>query len=188
MMSKRRVRGVILCEDRRQSNLVRRYLKKAGLARNAREFRDKPSPSGDAKNFIRQEYPKEIKELISKEDQRDLVLIVVIDADTHTVKDRFAWLHAKLENGELKAKSQQNRIFVLVPKRNVETWIWFLNGNNVNETDDYKRNVKTKHCTHAVEELVELRKRGWSFSEGTPSSLIAGCAELKRIETSGSFG
>ncbi len=142
----------------------------------------KLSRRGDASKFVRAEYPKEIAFLRSRSYQPNRLLITMIDADRHAVEQRNKQLDRELKQKELAPRSSQDRVFVLVPKRNVDTWIWFLNDNDVNEADDYKSSVKREHCRHAPEELCELRKSGWDFRAGTPPSLIAGCAELRNIE------
>jgi hypothetical protein len=65
-------------------------------------------------------------------------LIVMIDADTHTLQERLAQLSKTLRECGMHAIGDRERIVQLVPKRNVETWILCLNGHPVDEARDYR--------------------------------------------------
>ena len=67
-------------------------------------------------------------------------LIVMIDADTHTVQDRWRQLDQALEDGgKQRVDAEHEQIARLVPKRNIETWILCLNGHAVDQDADYKK-------------------------------------------------
>ena len=180
-MPRRSVRVILLCEDRHQENLVAHYLKKAKLA-SPREIRVRKSPHGAAEQFVRENYPDELAELRRRAHQRNLRLIVVIDADVGTVENRRAQLDASCKKADVTPRRESDRVAVLIPKRNVDTWIWFLLGNDVEEDEDYKGLVKDAHCKDAAARLTEFREKGWQIPEGCPTSLGIAAAEFSAIE------
>ena len=180
-MSKRFVRGVILCEDRGQANLARKYLVRAGLAKD-RNLRVRNNKRGSGEQWVREQYPLEIRELRRERHQRQLILITMIDANSGTVDERLRSLARGLRDSGQERPTADEPVFLLIPKRNVETWIWFLVGNSVNENDDYKRRVEQVHRNDAVDALCRLRQSAWPQSETCPASLVQGFRELRRIE------
>ena len=82
-------------------------------------------------------------------------LIAHIDADTGTVQNRVD----QLTEGQNSRKPGESIIF-LIPKRNIETWIYHLLGNEADEIDDYSRTYKNKsnqsYCQPAAVALVAL--------------------------------
>ena len=79
-MGRRFVRAIILCEDRRQANLVRGYLARAELAKR-REVRVRLPESGSGEHYVRQRYPIEVRGLRSRSYQKQLILVTMVDAD-----------------------------------------------------------------------------------------------------------
>jgi len=71
------------------------------------------------------------------------------------------------------------RIAIFIPKRNVETWIHFLMGEDVNETDEYKKFSAESECASAVARLAA--KSEYWLTADVPPSLRAACNELLRI-------
>lgn len=112
-------------------NLVRRYLK--------REFNTLPrvelSPSGkgSAEQFVRERYPREVKEFRRRANHGTAALVVVIDADTRTVDQRLTELESALTKADLPKRQSTEAIALLVPKRNIETWILCLTGDPIDE-------------------------------------------------------
>ncbi len=65
---------------------------------------------------------------------------------------------------------------IAVPKRNIETWIHYLNGEQVNEDATYSKLDRERDCKPAVDNLVKLcTARG--LAAGTPPSLSKACDE-----------
>jgi len=63
----------------------------------------------------------------------------MIDADNHTVQERYNQLNQALADAQYSAVLENERIARLIPKQNVETWILCLNGQPVNEETNYQR-------------------------------------------------
>jgi hypothetical protein len=181
-MSRRYARIIVLAEDRRQWNLVRCYLREIGLVKDDRALRSVLCGQGSAEQFVRRQYPDELRSLRSRKYQLNLWLVVVIDADTHSVETRLSQLEEEVRKSGFEPLADTEPVFVLVPKRNVETWIWFLLGNPVNESDDYGRLVDDRDCRTAACQLRDIRTRNWHFPDDVPASLVRGSAELRRME------
>ena len=121
-MSQRRAQIVILCEDRQQELFARHFLKTRGFSGL---FRANICPLGSqsGEQYVRTQYPTEVKAYRQNRNRVSIGLVVFIDADTSTLQERLNQLaHALSED------SQQNRqsaeaIAIFIPKRNIETWI-----------------------------------------------------------------
>jgi hypothetical protein len=95
-MSQRRVQIVILCEDRQQEVFARYFLKKRGFTGL---FRTKICPIGSqsGEQYVRTQYPVEVKAYRQNKNQVSIGLVVLIDADTGTLQDRLNQLASILD-------------------------------------------------------------------------------------------
>lgn len=173
----------ILGEDskKRQQNMIRKYLKKRGFT--DRQIRDLPCPAGETPgiSFVLSRYDSEVHDLRAAAYSRGLV--VAIDADEETVSTRKAQLDEKLDEAGEPARGQQEAIAIVVPKRNIETWIWYLDGNLVDENTDYKRTFVRDNHNMAQAKIVfaEFIVSGQPPSPNCPPSLEDARDELLRI-------
>ena len=174
---------VVLGEDsrKRQQDLIRKYLKKRGFA--DRQIRDLPCPAGETPgiSFVFARYAVEAHDLRVASYSRGL--IVVMDADEETVATRKVQLDEKLTEAGEDARKEQEAIAIVVPKRNVETWIWYLHGNTVDESTEYKRSfVKDNHDMAAAKvAFAEFVVSGQAPWDDCPPSLQDARSELLRI-------
>ena len=174
-MADRYTQVVVLCEDYMHFNFVRRFLIQRGL--EGRRIRGNVAPSGRGagSQYVIKNYPDEVKALRSRAHLR-AGLIAAVDADTNAVADRLRDFNDSLVESGQAVHSETERIALLVPKRNIETWIFYLRGNRVDEEDDYKRRVASADLRQSVE----------AFSDVCPSkvahiavpSLQRACKEL----------
>src|SRR5208282_6324826 len=133
-----RVYVIAVLEDARHEMLTRRYLKKRGVGEREMRIERSPSGEGNAEGWVRKTFVKEVN--VYRGRHAKTALIVVIDADTQTVQERWRQLDQALEDGGKKRLDvEHEQIARLVPKRNVETWILCLNGQAADEDADYKR-------------------------------------------------
>jgi hypothetical protein len=171
----------MLCEDRQHRAFLLRLCGVLGV----RQLRIETSPSAQGgEQYVLKRYPAEVEELRSKAHaQQNLGLLVMIDADRYTVKKRHQQLDASLEAEELDQRGEDERIVLLVPRRNIETWIYYLLGATVDEATEYpKFTHHERDCQPAVEQLRKIRNKAPLYPKGCPPSLEVGCEELKRIE------
>jgi hypothetical protein len=175
-----RVRAVILCEDRQQEVFVRTFLATCGI----RPVRVKVNPGerGSAEQYVRESYPAEVRTFRSNFNaQPDTRLVVMTDADIRTVQERLQSLERVLQQNGLPTRQPQERIGVFIPKRNIETWIYFLKGHHVNEEEAYPHLSKQSECKPEVELLAQNRRN--PLLENALPSLLDACQELPRILT-----
>ena len=129
---------IVLAEDNRHQQLVRRYLLRIGLEPHAMRF-VLPS-SGSGEQWVREQFPTEVAAYRKRNARVETKLIAVIDADSLTVRERLAQLDQKLrENRVGLIRMEAEQVARLIPQRNVETWILCLNAVVVDEETDYKR-------------------------------------------------
>ena len=179
-MSQRRVQIVILCEDRQQEVFARYFLKKRGFTGL---FRTKICPPGSqsGEQYVRSHYPEEVKAYRQNRNRVSIGLVVLIDADTGTLEARLNELASVLNKDKQENRGSNEAIAIFVPKRNIETWIHYLQGETVNEEDAYAKFEKNEAaCKTAVENLAD-RCYSQSLPEDAPRSLQAACGELQRL-------
>jgi hypothetical protein len=155
-MGSRRVNTVILCEDLQQAVFVRRFLIGAGRA-EPRAIAIKHCPKGRGCGFqhVLENFPTEVKAFRSKSSYLTLCLIVVIDADNCSVEQRICQLDDCLRSTGQSLRTDEERIVILIPKRNIESWIYYLMGQEVDETTTYNKLTQETDCLPAVRRLVE---------------------------------
>ncbi|WP_445247079.1 hypothetical protein [Microcoleus sp. OTE_8_concoct_300] len=179
-MSQRRVQIVILCEDRQQEVFARYFLKKRGFTGRVRA-NICPEGSQAGEQYVRTHYPEEVKAYRQKRNQVSIGLVVLIDADTGTLAVRLNWLASVLDEDEQENRGSNEAIAIFVPKRNIETWIHYLQGETVNEEAVYAKFKNNEAvCKTAAEDLAD-RCYSQSLPGDAPRSLQAACGELQRL-------
>ena len=124
-----------LAEDERHQRFVRRYLYRLDLQRVTR-FEPLPSGKGCGEKWVRERYAESVRGLRKR--HAHTVLIVVIDADTGDTNRRLRQLEGALSSKRMLPRSAEEKIIHLIPKRNIETWILNLNGNQADEETDFR--------------------------------------------------
>jgi hypothetical protein len=172
---------IVLVEDDHQEMLVYRYLKKRGLRTR---IESSPSGKGSAESWVRKSFAKEVSAYRIRQAKASTALIVVIDADTHTVLDRLNQLDQALRDaGKQRIDAGAEQIARLVPKRNVETWILCLTGQEVDEETDYKNATDgwNKLIPQAAEALFQWTRPKAGLPSHCIDSLQSGVRELNRL-------
>lgn len=102
----------------------------------------------------------------------------MIDADTNEVRDRINQFKKACKKKQIQFIEDNDSVAIVVPKRNIETWIHYLTGQPVNERDTYTKFERERDCQPAVENLVGLCKSK-GLEPDAPASLLAACNEYK---------
>ncbi len=170
---------IVLCEDRQQEVFARYFLVRCGVEQRRIRFKTSPKGHGSGEQYVRQQYPKEVKLYRSQSSHLAIGLAVMIDADTMPVERRIAQLESALENDDQRQRQAEERTAIFVPKRNIDTWIHYLQGETVNETDVYSKLDKESGCRPFVRELAS--KPVYRLTDSVPLSLQTACHELRRI-------
>jgi len=136
-MSKPKFQFTVLCEDMNHYLFISSYLKhKHSIGRV--HLKISPAGKGSGEQYVRDHFAKEVKAHRSKSGQ-NAALIVVTDVDTYTFDRRWRSLTKNLD----KPLSENDKIIILIPARNIETWFRYAdNPEDCNETDDYKHGYK----------------------------------------------
>ncbi len=177
---------IALVEDEHHEMLVRRYLKRYGLNEHKMRMNRSPSGRGSAEGWVRKEFPKEIEAYRRRQASAQTGLIVMIDADAHSVQERLNQLDQALTESAQQAVREQERIARLVPKRNVETWILCLNNEPaLDENTNYTRERRNWHAliAPAAETLCQWTQSPDDLPTQCLSSLRIGVQELRRLRS-----
>lgn len=179
-MGRQGVELVILCEDLQQEVFARHFFIRRGFQRRKIRVRRNPRGQGAGEQYVREQYPQEVRAHRSRSSYLSTFLAVVIDADTHPVEHRLAQLDTALVNTSQPTRQTDEKIAIFIPKRNIETWLHYLMGETVDEIRAYPRLTRQSECKPYVEKLTEeICPSG--LPEDAPPSLHAACDELQRI-------
>ncbi|RLC01426.1 MAG: hypothetical protein DRI57_31130 [Deltaproteobacteria bacterium] len=174
-------RVVILCEDRQQEVFARHFLINCGIRKQRIYAKVAPKGLGSGEQYVREEYPEEVGSYRRFCNHKNISLVVLIDADMNTVTDRLKKLEDELVNASLAKRQPDEKIAIFVPKRNIETWISYLQDQTqtIDEEKEYPKYKKESACKPFAEKLSANRNQ--ALPENAPSSLKAACDELPRI-------
>jgi hypothetical protein len=182
-MSNRSSQIVILCEDTQQESFIRRFLKKAhGIPSALLRVSKNPSGKGSGEQFVRSRYPNELKALRQRQHHANTTLIVAIDADTSDTAQIRKTLNKACSDAGIEPVIDKDNVALVIPKRNIETWITWLNGQQVDETTAYLKLPNESACQPAVEKLYDLCTQS-APPPGFPDSLTKACIEYRKVKT-----
>jgi hypothetical protein len=171
---------IVLSEDEQHQRFVYRWLLARGIERRKIRLLPVPAGKGAGEQYVREHHPKEVETQRRRVNSQDCQLVTIIDADILPTRKRFEQLEQSLQASGLEKRSPDERICILVPKRNIETWIHFFVTGPVNEETDYKRPAKSaEECKEAAGKLAETHHLDAAPAE-FPPSLQQGWGELKR--------
>ena len=173
----------ILCEDKLQDVFVSHFLKKCGVRHRLCVVVPYPAGGkGSGEQHVRERYAKELKAFRSR--AASTILIVVIDADNKTVQARHNELDSQATSAGLPVRESNEQIVHVIPKRHIETWLAYLDGNNVNETDEYKPQYQFTNCESdaypLIDKLADHCKNQDELIDA-PDCLVQVCREYGRI-------
>lgn len=177
-MSRRRVQLVLLCEDRQQEAFLRRLFVAEGW--HPRSFRvERNFVPGSAEKLVRANYPDELKKLraaphIAKG------LVVCIDEDTKGAGRREEQLAEALKVVAMTALSADEKVLHLVPARNIETWIAYLDGKDVDEATAYPKLQFQSQCGPMILALKSMCEAG-RLRLPAPPSLERACIAYRKF-------
>ena len=175
-MSIRRVKIILLCEDSQHEAFSRRFLN--GMGWNTRELRVEKSPSagGSAEQRVRERFPIELKVYRQRRQRAASALIAMVDADLKAVRERIKEFEDECISQQTPFRTDTEAAAIAVPKRNIETWICYLNREKVDEETLYAKLGRERDCKPAVDNLVDLCQSEGLLAD-TPPSLSAACEE-----------
>ena len=176
-MSARRVQLVLLCEDTQTESFLRQTFRKLGW--HPRDIRVQKSPHGRGagEQWVRVRYPTELRELRRR--HADRALVVMVDADRRTVAQRHQAFDEECDRQQVPRRTAEERIIFLVPKRHVETWLAYLEGDSFDEDTVAKpQGTKPRCCKQHARALAAMCRAG-ELRSPAPPSLEAACDEYR---------
>jgi hypothetical protein len=176
---------ILLAEDVRQRKIIHRYLtKKRGYSHRCIRTINPEVLRGETAGltFVRANYAEQVAALRTFRVHRSTVLVVVADADNETVEERIRDLDHRLVGANLSTRAREELIVLIVPRRNVETWMYFLAGNSVDETTEYKAQCSNLDDGEFARRFADFAYPPRNRLPDCPDSLRRTCqAELPRI-------
>lgn len=179
-MSRRSADIFILGEDLQHCVFVRRFLMKSGW--NRRRIRHDYCQTGSGEQYVRERYPEELNAYRTRKNNQNAALFVVTDADPQNdVAGRKRQLDEACRDAGIKLRSNDEKVVFIIPKRNIETWFKYLDGQNVDEETDYSRpGQKESNCFPFVDRLAAMC-RDKRPQRPSPPSLGDACKEYERF-------
>jgi len=176
-MSRRRVRLVLLCEDRQHEAFARRFFESMGWEKRQLEVIRSPKGRGAAEQWVRAEYPAQVQKLRSAP-HIDGGLAVLIDEDLGGPGSREKDLAMALQGVGAPPLGDTERVALAAPARNIETWFAYLKGDEVDEVTAYPRLAQERACRPMAATLTAMC-RGRQLRDPAPPSLDRACAEYR---------
>lgn len=168
----RRVVWVLLCEDEQHYSFALRFLSKLSVP----ELRLHRKVLGPGHQGVRARLGAEVL-AIRKQGGR-AGLLAIMDADGQSVAKRRSYARQLCEGDQVPMESDP--VAVLIPERNIETWITWLDGNVVDATSRYRKLERQRDCEPAVRKL-KLACDSGGLPPGAPPSLVDACREFQRV-------
>lgn len=175
-----RVRIILLCEDSQTDAFVRRFLKHRNF--RDRDIRTLPLPHGSqsGEQWVRETYPRELRAI--RQTQGTSYLIVVTDADDNSTDARRAQLDKECGRQGVPRRAYGDPAIVIVPRRNIETWLAYLGGSDVDECKRYPRLRHKGDCADHARHLYRMCHETQRLRDPAPPSLREACEEYRRLQ------
>ena len=179
-MPRPEVRVVVLFEDQAQECFLRHLAKRLGL---------RPLRFENCQNNVGvlQRLGREVDALRERSFQKNLGLVVVIDADDKGLQGRVAELLARLEaDAGAGGRGDAERIALVVPAREIENWYVHLcvpAARPIDETHDYKPTPEWRTLAKDLGGAAKQAVAAWAPEVGRldPPSLSAAREEVARV-------
>lgn len=185
---------VILAEDQSGARFVEAFLRNRGATSRAIRTRVAPEGRGSGKQWVTTQYPVEVTEHRRRAPHTWKALIVCTDADELSVNDRLEQLARALEQNRndrdepdpIEPRRPSERIVLLVPRWEIETWALHLNtGEAVIEDEQvtaWDPNRSRAECRAAGECWDAHRPPTGPMPHCCPPSLIRADSERARLD------
>ena len=171
----RRVQLVLLCEDKQHEAFARRFLNAMGWETRAMRVEKASGGRGAGEQFVRERFPLELKAHRSRPVSQ--ALVVMVDGDRDGIGARLYQLGQACRDAGVAERTEEERVAIIIPSWNIETWLAYLEGEQVGEDrPNYPRLVRERDCQTHVEVLVRMCRAG-ELREPAPPSLEAACGE-----------
>ena len=170
---------IVLCEDAQMKSFITGFLKIHGIGERSVRVRNYPAGKGCGEAFVKKEYDKEVRYLQSKSYNR-LTLVVCSDADKYTCDERIGFIEEETRK-RIGRNRDKEKIIMWIPKREIETWICFLNGEDVDEEQDFRHSGKPQKCRKQAQKMAEYCQDQIELDTRSVPSLMMAKKEYCRV-------
>lgn len=167
---------MLLCEDGQHEAFLRRVFVELGWDPRSIRVEKSPKGRGSGEQWVRARYAEEVRKLRAAAVAR--ALVVVIDEDVQGEGRREAQLAEVLAAAGSTPRRADEPVLHAIPARNIETWIAYCDGRDVDEAIEYARLARERDCAPMASALVRMC-REHKLREPAPASLRRACAELR---------
>ena len=171
---------IVLCEDAQTKTFILTFLLQHNVPSGKIHFRNYPVGKGCGEQFVREEYSKEARLLSSRYKYKREVLVVCSDADSYSVKKKVKSLDDEVIRFNKEWDRKRFPILMWIPKREIETWIHYLRGENVDEQTSYRHSGNPERCKKEVVRFKEYCQDVIKIDE-VPQSMIFAKGEYIRV-------
>lgn len=177
-------RVVVVAEDQRHKSFAQRYLERIGFNAHQIYFESLPSARGCGEQWVRNRYAKNVAAYRDRAARAESALVVIIDADTGDRSKRIQQLAQALASAGATARTAQERIAHVVPKRSIETWVLYFDRKQVDEDTNYSGEPDINdRIPAAAAGLFELSRPKAVIPSGCLPSIVATIPEVRRLES-----
>lgn len=179
-MSRPEVRVVVVYEDDAHHSFMRRLVERLNL--NPVRY-ERCVDSTGVLNRLR----LEVTALRAKKHQRNLGLVIVIDADHKGLQGRVSEVLERIASDAGEARTEDERIALVIPAWEIETWYVHLccpPARPIDELRDYKKSSEWRQLEKNLGAAARQAAKAWAPEEGRedPRSLVAARTELLRVQ------
>lgn len=174
-------RVIVLAEDRRHQNFALGVLKEAGYDSHDIYRCPLPAGRGAGEQYVREQLPAQVLAFRQRAARAATALVVLVDADVNSTREIRRRLADALRARQMEPLDATERAAVLVPRRNIETWVVVLDGGMADETTDYRGQVNDRELQPAGKKFVSCLKAAPSSPLDWLPSMTESAAEVKRV-------
>jgi len=168
---------IIICEDILHHTFLRAFLYRRGFTR-----KEVPPPptndgKGDAKSRACERFCKELI-VLRRFARPGHAIIFALDADNLTIDERMRTMVEACKSHGIEPPSRNDAVFGIIPKWEIEYWLAYLRGEEVDEHGEKVPYDKYKGCESKIYPLVERLAdtcQQQKELKGAPPSLIEAC-------------
>jgi hypothetical protein len=174
---------IVLCEDDPQARLIRAYLEICGRHGRVSSKVASRQVHGGNVGWVIAQFPQELRACRQRNKRSKTLLIVMVDADDHPPAERYRQLCEQVEKAGIDPCSADDPAVVLIPKRQVETWIRCALGDAVDEEQDCKlpKEPDKSTCRRAVKAIYDWSRPNVQRPAHLIPSLAAALDDWRRI-------
>ena len=170
----------ILCEDAQMRTFLVAFLKCQGINAHKVSVIPIPAGAGCGEAHVRTGLTKEL-ELLHRNKHLRKTLLVCIDADKYSYDARMQMLQKAYDDAFPDSDIYDEMMLIWIPKREIETWIAYFNGENVDEDMEFRHGGQPVSCKTEANRMYFFLQNDDENGEAVLHSLQKAKEEYARI-------